>query len=82
MTATVTAVTDSVTPVTVIVIWSQLSPRSRSFRDPVTVCGVMGCCGVTVVAWFAVTVVAWFTVTAVAWFTVTVMAWFTVTVVL
>ncbi|WP_412394879.1 hypothetical protein [Bifidobacterium angulatum] len=37
MTATVTAVTDSVTPVTVVVIPSQLSPLSRSFRNSVTV---------------------------------------------
>ena len=29
------------------------------------VCGVTGCCGVTVVIWFTVTAVAWFTVTAV-----------------
>ena len=41
MTATVIGVTDSVTPVAVIVIWSQLSPLSRSFRNSVTVCGVM-----------------------------------------
>ena len=65
MTATVTAVTDSVTPVTVVVIPSQLSTLSRSFRDPVMVCGVTGCCGVTVVIWFTVTAVAWFTVTVV-----------------
>ena len=66
MTATVTAVTDSVTPVTVSVILSQLSPLSRSFRDLVTVCGVT-VCGVTVVTWFTVTVVTWFTVTVVPW---------------
>ena len=75
MTATVTAVADSVTPVTVSVILSQLSPLSRSFRDPVMVCGVTGCCGVTVVIWFTVTVVTWFTVTVVTWFTVTVVPW-------
>ena len=33
--------------------------------DSVTVCGVTGCCGVTVVIWFTVTAVAWFTVTVV-----------------
>ena len=64
MTATVTEVTDSVTPVTVIVISSRFPHSRHGCCDSVTVCGVTVCCVVTVCV---VTVVAWFAVTVVLW---------------